>query len=311
MGSGRVDVVTQGEHGEVAPGSHACAVAVSDEELREITASFVSSGLARREQVLYFHTGDEGGAGPVLDRLADDRVPVSETLSSGQLRVISAAALRRASGPHQVRGLLHELAAAADAQGWAGLRLTGVVGESAGDAVPAPIAQYDAAVNEFVRTHPVGPRRLTALCLYDDGHYSPDRIAEIRAVHPQVLRAPAAYDDGLLRITRHEPTALRLAGEADHSNREVIVKLVERALDQALRSPSAPAEVELNLASLRFLDVTGAVALVHTAEEFPNSHRLVLRDVRPAVARVLDRCGAPFATQLVVTTAAGRARPAG
>jgi hypothetical protein len=56
------------------------------------------------------------------------------------------------------------------------------------------------------------------------------------------------------------------------------------------------------MSSLRFLDVAGAVGLVHAAEEFPDAHRLILTGVRPRVQRVLDRCGAPFATQLVVRT---------
>ena len=47
--------------------------------------------------------------------------------------------------------------------------------------------------------------------------------------------------------------------------------------------------------------MAGAVGLVHAAEEFPSTHRLMLTGVRPRVARVLDRCGAPFAEQLVVT----------
>ena len=84
-------------------------------------------------------------------------------------------------------------------------------------------------------------------------------------------------------------------------------RLVASTLDEALRSHVAPAALEFDLSSLRFLDVAGAVAFVHAAEGFPESHRLALRGVRPAVLRVLDRCGAPFAAQLDVT-AAPRAR---
>ena len=71
-------------------------------------------------------------------------------------------------------------------------------------------------------------------------------------------------------------------------------------LDQALRSHSAPTDIKLDVSSLRFLDVAGAVSVVHAAEEFPSTHRLRLTGVRPRVLRLLDRCGAPFAAQLVV-----------
>ena len=122
----------------------------------------------------------------------------------------------------------------------------------------------------------------------------------MRARHHTELVVPAIYDDGLLRITAIGPVAARVAGEVDHSNRPRIRRLLEAALDDALRSHSAPTDITLDLSSLRFLDVAGAVSLVHAAEEFPSTHRLVLTGVRPRVVRVLDRCGAPFAAQLVV-----------
>jgi anti-anti-sigma regulatory factor len=94
---------------------------------------------------------------------------------------------------------------------------------------------------------------------------------------------------------------MRLAGEVDHSNRPVVLRMVAATLDEALRSHSAPTTLEFDLSSLRFLDGAGAIGLVHAAEGFPESHRLALHGVRPGVARILDRCGAPFAAQLDVT----------
>jgi anti-anti-sigma regulatory factor len=64
----------------------------------------------------------------------------------------------------------------------------------------------------------------------------------------------------------------------------------------------------LDMAAVRFVDVATAVGLVHAAEMFPATHRLVLRRVRPGVQRLLDRCGAPFASQLHITTEAADAR---
>ena len=79
-------------------------------------------------------------------------------------------------------------------------------------------------------------------------------------------------------------------------------------LDDALRSDSAPAALELDLSSLRFLDVAGAVGLVHAAEEFPEAHRLVAdrraagraagaRPVRRPVRRAARRLRAPGVSQ--------------
>ena len=114
------------------------------------------------------------------------------------------------------------------------------------------------------------------------------------------LVTPAVYDDTLLRVTSTGPSGLRLAGEVDHSNRPEIRRVLAAALDDALRSHSAPTDITVDITSLRCLDVGGAVSLVHTAEEFPETHRLVVVGARPRVVRVLDRCGAPFAPRLEV-----------
>lgn len=127
-------------------------------------------------------------------------------------------------------------------------------------------------------------------------------------MHSSELITRALYDDSLLRVTGVGPLALRLAGEADHSNRAVIRRLLDAALDRALRSGSGSGsdsgsgstDITLDMASLRFVDVSGVVGLVHLAEEFPDSHRLVLTGVRPRVLRSLHHCGASAAQQLVV-----------
>ena len=148
-------------------------------------------------------------------------------------------------------------------------------------------------------------RPARVLCLYDRHRYPDDAIERMRAQHRIEIEAPALYDDGLLRVTRLGPFRMRLAGEVDHSNRPVVARMIAATLDEALRSDDPPAALELDLSSLRFLDVAGAVGLVHAAEEFPEAHRLALSRVRPGVLRALDRCGAPFAAQLDVTAHPG------
>jgi anti-anti-sigma factor len=180
-------------------------------------------------------------------------------------------------------------------QGYAGVRFTGQFNYALQRAGGVSLAEYDAVFDNVSRERP-----LRVLCLYDRRRFPEGAIDEMRACHHTELVVPAIYDDGLLRITALGPASARVAGEVDHSNRPRIRRLLEAALDEALRSPAAPTDITLDLASLRFLDVAGAVGLVHAAEEFPSTHRLVLTGVRPRVMRVLDRCGAPFAAQLVV-----------
>ena len=181
--------------------------------------------------------------------------------------------------------------------GWPRLRFTG---ETCSALLPTGGAERVMAIERVtervLRDHPT--TRL--LCRYDRRRWNESAIDEMRRMHDTELVSPAVYDDNLLRITRHGPADARLAGEVDHSNRTRIRTLLQSMLDQSLRSHSAPSDIALDLSSLRFLDVAGAVSLVHAAEEFPSTHRLRLTGVRPRVLRLLDRCGAPFAAQLEV-----------
>jgi anti-anti-sigma factor len=283
---------------ERVPGStstaHECAVPVSDEQLWEMSAAFVADGLQRRERVVYF---DDGTVEAVLARLAEDRVDSRAAIGYGQLTVVPAEATRAIlrSPVAAVQDLVSNAIDISLEQGYSGVRLTGELSYGLERAGGVDLAEYDAGLDEVLRDRPA-----RSLCFYDRRRYPDTAIEDLRSQHRSERTAPAVYDDGLLRITRTGPSTARLAGEVDHSNRPVIARLLGSTLDEALRSHSAPTDITLNLSSLRFLDVAGAVGLVHAAEAFPSTHRLVLADVSPRVLRVLDRCGAPFAAQLVV-----------
>src|SRR3954447_2262684 len=278
---------------------HACAVPGSDEQLWEMSARFLGIGLARGEHAVYF---DDGTIDAVLERLVDDRVPVDRPLADGQLVVVGAAETRAV-----LRGTVRDaavmLAARIDravADGYPGFRMTGQFNSGLSRRDGVGLADFDAMIDTVLTGRPA-----RVLCLYDRHRYPDDAIERMRALHRIEIEAPALYDDGLLRVTRLGPFRMRLAGEVDHSNRPVVARMIAATLDEALRSDDPPAALELDLSSLRFLDVAGAVGLVHAAEEFPEAHRLALSRVRPGVLRALDRCGAPFAAQLDVTAHPG------
>jgi anti-anti-sigma regulatory factor len=279
--------------------AHACAVPDSDEQLWEITAAFLAAGLTAGEQVVYL---DDGTADAVLERLVDDHVPVHGPLADGQLTVVHAAETRR-----MLRGPVRDAAVglatrinSAIAAGYPGFRVTGQLSHGLNRPDGVPLGDFDTAFDTVIIGRPA-----RVLCLYDRHRFPDEAIERLRVLHRFELDSPALYDDNLLRVTRTAPFRVRLAGEIDHSNLPVLHRLVASTLDEALRSHVAPSVLEFDVSSLRFLDVAGAVAFVHAAEGFPESHRLALRGVRPAVLRVLDRCGAPFAAQLDVTTHPG------
>ncbi|TQM45473.1 MEDS domain-containing protein [Pseudonocardia cypriaca] len=271
---------------------HAIAVPVSDEQLWQISAEFLAHGLVRGEHVVYF---DDGSSDRVLERMTDDGVAVAGPLREGRFTIVPSD---RQTSPREVAETVRATVDAALAAGFPAVRITGrltfVARQAGGE---AGMADYDRVIEEVVRHRPAH-----VLCIYDRGRYPDEVVESMRAAHHTEVVAPSIYDDGLMRITAIGAGAARVAGECDHSNRPRIRSFLEAALDRALRQPDAPADITLDMSSLRFLDVAGAVGLVHAAEEFPNAHRLVLTGVRPNVQRVLDRCGAPFATQLVVRT---------
>jgi anti-anti-sigma regulatory factor len=278
---------------------HACAIPGSDEQLWEMTARFLGIGLAAGEQVVYH---SDGTADAVLERLVDDRVPVDRLLADGQLIIVDPESTR-ASMRVPVRDAAGALAAMVDGAvdaGYTGLRVTGQLSSGAHRPAGPSLADYDGVIDTVLAGRPG-----RVLCFYDRHRFADGVIERMRALHRIEVEATALYDDGLLRVTRLAPFRMRLAGEVDHSNRPVVARMVATTLDDALRSDSAPAALELDLSSLRFLDIAGAVGLVHAAEEFPEAHRLALTGVRPGVLRALDRCGAPFAAQLDVSAHPG------
>jgi anti-anti-sigma factor len=274
---------------------HAIAIPVSDEQLWQVAAEFLAHGLTRGEQVIYF---DDGTSERVLERMADDGVAVAGPLREGRFAIVPT---ETHTSPDEVADTVRGAVDAALAAGYPAVRITGrltfVVASAGKPTAGWAMVDYDRVFDEVVRDRPAH-----ILCIYDRARYPDDVLEAMRAAHSTEVVAPAIYDDGLLRITAVGSGAARVAGEVDHSNRPRIRNFLEAALDRALRLPDAPIDITLDLSSLRFLDVAGAIGLVHAAEEFPNAHRLVLTGVRPRVQRVLDRCGAPFATQLVVHT---------
>jgi anti-anti-sigma factor len=275
--------------------THTCLVPDSIEHNWEVATAWLAAGLHAGERVMYF---EDETAGIVFDRFVDDRVPVDRALADGQFVLVTTEQTRTTMAAPldlfetMIVGLIRETEAA----GWPGLRMIGEnISVQVGMGLDTVVA-YESVVDQVLRKHPT--TRL--LCRFDRRFFDDDAMTAVRRVHGnELVVAPAVYDDGLLRVTRTGPSTLRLAGEADHSNRTVIRRLLDSALDRSLRSGSA-ATVTLDLSSLRFVDVSGVVGLVHTAEEFPDSHRLVLTGVRPRLLRALERCGAAAARQLVV-----------
>ena len=276
---------------------HACVIPDSEDHLWETTATWVAGGLAAGERVVYF---ENDTAEVLLCRLADDRVSVAGALADGGLLIVPTQRTRQlcAFPVPDIVELMRRTILESESGGWPGIRLAGESRELLPIGGLRKLVEYETAVDVLLAEHPTAGM----LCRFDRRFFDDEAVAAMREIHTTELVTPALYDDTLLRVTGSAATALRFAGEIDLSNRPQVRRVLETALDSALRSPYADTDITIDLASLRFIDVAGAVELVHAAESFPVTHRLVLVGAQPGVLRVLDRCGAPFAPQLEVVS---------
>ncbi|MFC4456982.1 MEDS domain-containing protein [Pseudonocardia nematodicida] len=274
------------------PSSHVLAVPVGDEQMCEMVSQFLAGGLAAGERVSYF---DDDTADAVLARLCDDGVDVTEPLRTGQFQLVPQEFTRAAllAPMDELGGVLeHNMQSAID-DGWNGLRFTGQMNHGLTREGGQRLDEYDQVLDDAMRGRPVH-----GLCIYDHARYPDDLIATMRRLHAVEIESPPVYDDSLLRITESAPDRIRLAGEVDHVNRPLMRRVIGRYLDRIARGDVDNDVLSVDLASLRFCDVASAVSVVHAAEELPVTLRLRLDNVRPGIARLLDRCGAAFAPQL-------------
>ncbi|MBO4240708.1 MEDS domain-containing protein [Pseudonocardia alni] len=278
------------------PHRHVLTVPVSDEQLAEDVAAFLAEGLTAGERVAYF---DDDTAGLVLSRLADDGVDVTGPLRSGQFQLVPGDFTRAAlhAPLDELTGVMEQNITSALDDGWAGLRFSGQMDHGLRRPGGQVLDEYDRRLDDAVRDHP-----LRALCVYDHLRYPDELIATMRSLHPAELTAAPLYDDSLLRVTEIGPARVRLAGEIDHANRPQVRRVLARLIDRVVRGDVGEGTLTADLSALRFVDVAGAVGLVHAADELPVSVRLRLVNLRPGVARLLERCGAGFAPQLEMST---------
>lgn len=283
------------------PSTHVLTVPVGDEQLCESVAAFLAGGLAAGERVAYF---DDDTADAVLARLDDDGIDVTGPLRSGQFQLVPGEFTRAAllAPLDELDGLLEHTVRSALDDGWTGLRFTGQMNHGLTRPGGHLLDEYDRTLARVIRDRPV-----QALCVYDQLRYPDDLIAVMRTLHGREEHRPPLHDDSLLRITEIGPAHIRLAGEVDHGNRPHVRRVLDRLMEQVAHGDAGDGTGVADLASLRFCDVATAVSVIHVADELPITLRLRLDDVRPGVARLLDRCGAPFAGQLEVRVREPRA----
>jgi anti-anti-sigma factor len=271
-------------------GQHGGAVFGSDEEHWEIAAAFLSAGLGLGERVVCLD--DNGSAESVLSRLGEDGWEPGRRRDAGQLVVVPALGLQPTVGvlAADVAAGLQAQVDAALAAGYPGLR---VLFE-----MVAALATFDWLLElDTVCASIWGSQPAAALCTVDRRLCTPQQLSRFTAAHPLRVAADAAYDDGVLRITRRAE-ALVLAGEVDLSNRGA---LRDALIEQARRCGSDDLVVEV--ASLRYLDACSIGLLAERAMRLPPDASLVLVGPGPVLRRLIQLCRLHELPRLSIGTA--------
>lgn len=237
---------SQGDLTFLARGSHLCALYEDRGLLDRIATSFVRSGLAAGDRVMYVTS--ERRADEVIASLDAAEVPASPALRTGQLQV--AAFADRYGGRPDLADMAKGFRAAgwqARADGFPAVRVAAEMGD---------FAAWVGSAEQMLRWERIASRlqreeAISSVCLYERGSLAEDvadaLIREHQAVAPADAPPPAASflatEDGLL-----------VSGEVDLSNRSLLL--------DAIRARSAvAARISVDLRDLGYIDAGSLRAL--------------------------------------------------
>jgi hypothetical protein len=277
MGVGNGDVVP--DLGSLEPGTHLCAFHPSARTLDRVAATFVAFGLAAGDRTMY--VAGERDAETLLD-LLPPHVPGREAVASGQLVLMSFSDAYGTSRPEDLGAVadgFRDLAEGSRSSGFPGLRVAARMDELAG-----LLGSADEVVRwERVSTDLQREIRVSSVCLYDSTRIDPAPAALIADAHagssPTDAQPPIA---AFLAV--EEPWGLRVSGEVDLSNRDLLH-------DALLARAAVLPRLRLDISELTFADVGAVSRLRAVAAGLPDGGWLALEGVPANVRRTLTVSG--------------------
>ncbi|WP_327267934.1 MEDS domain-containing protein [Streptomyces sp. NBC_01218] len=266
--------------GETEPvqGCHHSVVFSDDRQWAEHLAAVVRGGLEKGEQVQYF--ADTTAPERVLRALTDAGIDAAGAVSRGQLSVSVAAQTYLAGSrfdPDAMIGLWFDVAEAARASGYPGLRAIGEMSWGARDVTGADrLLEYELRIH-----HEVFARLpLKAWCFYDRRLLTDAYVGMLAGAH--LTHEGEPYAEPALRVAPlADRPGLALSGSAGYDTRDAVASAA------AAVSGSTVQPMELDLAGLRHLDSASLAVLAEAAAVRPGGTRLRMRQAPPAVRRLL------------------------
>ncbi len=261
------------------PGTHLCAFHRDERQLTRIAATFIGQGLSAGDQLLYVTTDERAEA---LIRALPDHVHACDAMVAGQLLVRSFADAYGSHRPDDVGTVADGFRAAAEQarkRGFPGLRVAAQMDGF------APLFGSTEEVLRWERMSTGLQQELgvSSVCLYDASRLDEGYVALLAVEHgglaPELAQTPLATF-----LAVEDPWGVRISGEVDISNRDLLHRLL---LSRAAVTP----RMHLDLEDLTFVDVGSLARMTSVAAGLPDSGWLVLNQAPAAVRRVLTISG--------------------
>jgi anti-anti-sigma factor len=275
---------------DMALGDHCCYVFDDDDTQRQVARTYVRTGLARGEKVVYLANGkapEELSA--MLGDLRDEQV------RDGQMVVLGARETYLQGGrfdKDRMITMLHDVIGDAVAEGHQGCRITGEMSWwQYGLPGTEHLAAYERQVHQVLDAG-----EAMGLCQYDERVFGADLEPFMRA-HAVQVESPPVYADTLVRIVRINTPhrGLRVTGELDISNHAALGDLLA-----ARTAETAEGDVYVEVSALTFVDVQGMRTLVRAASALTGGRRLVLLGPSPGTVELLRIAAWDQAPNLVI-----------
>gem|GEM_PF-1195648 len=240
---------------------HSCLIYDSTEEQFAAVVPFMRHGLEAGQRCVYI--ADDNTVGAVSAAMNDDGIAVDAEIARGALQIITKQESYLRNGnfdPRGMIGLLTEATAAAKADGYDALRVTGemtwVLG---GEPGTERVFEYEAEVNRFFPDHDV-----LAICQYARRRFEPEAVLNVIRTHQSVIC------EGVLCENPYyvPPDEFLRPGQAAREVDRLLGSLVEAeharlALAQAARHWSATFDAMSDAVAL--LDLRGTVVRCNRA----------------------------------------------
>ncbi|HEX2077081.1 MAG TPA: MEDS domain-containing protein [Longimicrobium sp.] len=217
---------------DLRQGDHVCLIYETAREQLAASAPFIRDGLDRNEYCIYIT--DDRTSGEVMDALAAAGIDTGAEIGRGALMVGTKRKAYLRDGTFEPEGMvefLRELAEAALARGFSGLRITGEMTWALGAETGCDrIVEYEALLNQYFP----GSHAL-AICQYNRERFSADVIYDVLRTHPKAILGEAVCPN-----LYYEPPELVLGGSSMPHKVEWMVSQLKRARasEQALQEAS-------------------------------------------------------------------------